>query len=71
MSCVGCAYYSDLKEPRVQKHKEGFVYAIRGYCFYGVSRSGYNMGTAVLIPEGTCGRFQRSGRENEEHTNRP
>ena len=24
MSCVGCAYYSDLKEPRVQKHKEGF-----------------------------------------------
>lgn len=59
MSCVGCAYYSELRAPRIQKHKEGFVYSIRGYCFYGVSRSGYNMGTAVLIPEGSCDRFDR------------
>ena len=65
MSCVGCAYYSELKEPRTQNHKEGFVYSIRGYCFYGVSRSGYNMGTAVLIPEGTCGSFEREEKKND------
>lgn len=62
MGCVGCSHYSELKEPRTQKHKDGFVYAIRGYCFYGVSRSGYNMGTAVLIPEGSCDKCERSGR---------
>ena len=65
MSCVGCAYYSELKEPRTQKHKEGFVYAIRGYCFYGVSRSGYNMGTAVLSSQAYCVGFEREDGKND------
>lgn len=58
MSCVGCAYYSELKEPRVQRHKEGFVYTVRGYCFYG-DYWGYNFGLAVLTPETSCIRFER------------
>ena len=66
MSCVGCAYYSELKEPRTQKHKEGFVYSIRGYCFCGSGRAGYNMGTAVLIPEASCGRQKEQRRAKDE-----
>ena len=65
MSCVGCAYYSELKEPRTQKHKEGFVYSIRGYCFCGSGRAGYNMGTAVLIPEASCVRIDREEKKND------
>lgn len=64
---MGCRYYSELKEPRSQKHGDGFVYTVRGYCFCGSGRAGYNMGTAVLIPEGSCVRFERSGRDTDEY----
>lgn len=60
MSCVGCKYYSELKKPRAQRHRSGFVYTIHGYCFYDARMDDYNKGLPVFVPETPCKRFERA-----------
>lgn len=65
MICERCKYYSELKQPRVQRHREGFVYTVRGYCFRGPDRAGYNMGAAVLSSQAYCVGFEREDGKND------
>ena len=48
MSCTQCKHYSELKEPRVQKDKNGFEYSISGYCFRKAFQEDYHKGYAVF-----------------------
>ena len=61
MSCETCKHYSALKEPRVQKNKDGVEYTITGYCFKKKGQPDYNKGYAVFLPEGACKDHSGSG----------
>ena len=65
MSCVGCTYYSELKEPRAQRHAAGYNYTIHGYCYYG-SDEKFKFGDAVLVPELPCPNCKRARRIVDE-----
>ena len=66
MSCKSCKNYSELKEPRIQKNKDGAEYTIAGYCFKKSHQADYNKGYPVFIPEGTCKGYQGCGGRPKE-----
>ena len=67
MSCYECKHFSELKEPRVQKHHEGWEYTIYGYCFHkkGVQLD-FHKGYAVFIPNGVCKDIERDKSKPEK-----